>query len=185
MIRRARALTPDRDSLKPTTEVVAIERAPQSVLLLATWPNRFHDFSGRLIKHFGLAKLPDQSEIIDFGAGELMRLAAGRYLLLDADLGLEAPLGDSAAVVDLSDARRIFNLDGVGANDLLRRGVGIDLHLASFAVQSLRQTPIGQIDTLILRRAEENFDVLVSSSLVASFRNWLTHFGVHGVNRDT
>ena len=50
--------------------------------------------------------------------------------------------------------------------------------MASFPAGQLRQTPIGQIDTIILRRAETNFDILVSSSLVESFRHWLAHFEV-------
>jgi len=160
---------PDRDSLISADAVRVVERDPASLVQLATWPDRLADFS----TCFAASPLPGQGEILPYGEGELMRLAAGVYLLLDAD----APaLGESGGAIDLGNARRIFNISGEGASDLLRRGVGIDLHIAAFPIGTLRQTPVGHIDALILRRAENAFDVLISSSLRQSFRDWTAGF---------
>lgn len=59
---------------------------------------------------------------------------------------LEAALGEvHHLVVDVSDARAVFRLEGQGVREVLAKGAPVDLAPAAFPLDSIRRTRLGQV----------------------------------------
>ena len=142
----------------------------------------FHDVSPQAPTHALLIPKSPHLTMIqdakDSDAALLGWLAFGRFLWLsdaeeDATRLGEALDTNDAAVVDLGSARQGVRLSGAAAIDTLNKQVAIDFDLKAFPPGSLAQAVIDQVPVVILRRSEDSFDLLVSSSLADAFLCWL------------
>lgn len=109
-------------------------------------------------------------------------LGPGRWLAvaLEAEpaLGkrLEAAFADSAvAVFDVSHARTVIRVSGVGTRDLLAKSCRLDLHPRVFRAGACAQTNLGHF-TVLLHCVDDNptVDLYVARSYAVSFWEWLT-----------
>lgn len=148
-----------------------------SILQVAAWPDTgdrveaaLTDMLAVLAPRLGFALVRD--DIV------LASTAPGRYLIAaDADdlpQRFEAALPSAdAAVTDLSHGRTILRLEGPAAASVLAQCVAIDLHPAAFPDNRCAQTMIHHIDVLIIRRAEEAFDLWALRGFAEALAEWI------------
>ena len=87
---------------------------------------------------------------------------------------LQAQCGDTASVTDQTGSRIRFAVTGSRANELLSRGVAIDLHPTRFAVGAVAVTAIGHMGVCLVKvDAAPTYHLLVARSYADSFRHWL------------
>ncbi|HMR31242.1 MAG TPA: sarcosine oxidase subunit gamma family protein [Geminicoccaceae bacterium] len=151
-----------------------VERPVGSVVQIEAWPDTLAAASAVLDRQVGMAPPPGH------GAGPLLGLAPGRWLLVAEERGWAARLAGAfgqgqACVTDLSAARVALRLAGPGTLDLLRRHIGIDLHEQAFATGSCAQTQIHHMTVLLHRLGGEQFEIHVGRSFARSLRLWLAH----------
>jgi sarcosine oxidase subunit gamma len=81
---------------------------------------------------------------------------------------------DMAYVIELSDARTVFQLSADGAAEALSRIIPIDLHPRAFGAGSVAQTVAGHISVQLWRPGEEPlFRIACASSFGASLLHLL------------
>ncbi|SDU00908.1 sarcosine oxidase subunit gamma [Stappia sp. ES.058] len=171
-------LTPGETVGTDDPALILCELKLAAVLEIGAWPNRLEAVTDAL-STLSRADPPGRPGRFSQGDDALLGwLAFGRFLWLsDADedatrLG-EALDTNDAAVVDLGSARRGVRLSGEAAIATLNKEVAIDFDLKAFPPGSLAQAVIHQVPVIILRRSEDSFDLLVSSSLADAFLDWL------------
>ncbi|HKU93719.1 MAG TPA: hypothetical protein VJR58_00500 [Vineibacter sp.] len=81
--------------------------------------------------------------------------------------------------VDVSSARSIIRLDGVGIADLLATGCALDFDNDALAPGRFAQTRLGPFAVLLMapRDADGAVDILISRSYAKSLVAWLTDAG--------
>ena len=72
--------------------------------------------------------------------------------------------GEHHLVVDVSDARSVFTVQGVDAKEVLARVCPVDLHENSFAIGDFRRTRLAQIAAALWRH-DTGFDVICFRSV--------------------
>lgn len=150
-----------------------------AVLEIGSWPNRLETVAKRL-GELCEGEVPGRPGRFSAHAPALLGwLAFGRFLWLSAEAEDtqridEAFPEEDAAVVDLAPARHLLRISGADAPALLNKAVTIDFDPKAFDPGSLAQSVIHQVPVVILRRSVEDFDLLIPSSLIASFTGWLT-----------
>ncbi|WP_169391334.1 sarcosine oxidase subunit gamma [Stappia stellulata] len=149
-----------------------------AVLEIGAWPNRLEAVT-EILATLCQADPPGRPGRFSQGEAALLGwLAFGRFLWLaddesDATRLDEALDTNDAAVVDLGSARRGVRLSGPAAIATLNKEVAIDFDPKAFPPGSLAQAVIDQVPVIILRRSDDSFDLLVSTSLADSFLDWL------------
>jgi len=79
-----------------------------------------------------------------------------------------------AAITDQSDGWEGFGLAGPGAVAALARLVGIDLRAGAFGPGSVARTGLNHVPALILRTADEDFEIFVPRSMALTALEELT-----------
>lgn len=78
-------------------------------------------------------------------------------------------------VVDVSDARAVFRIQGAGAREVLAKGAPVDLAPAAFGVGDLRRTRLGQVAAAFWMPAPATFELMCFRSVAGFVRDWLEH----------
>ncbi len=124
--------------------------------------------------------LPAPNRWIGGPHGLLVSTGTGRWLVVgqgEAEPALvervEAALAERAAVVDLTQAREVFSLEGRDARSVLSKGCNADLRPASFGPGGAIVTAVAKIGVTIIAREGECFDIQVPSSYADFFGEWL------------
>ena len=76
-------------------------------------------------------------------------------------------------VVNVSDARAMFRLDGGGAREVLAKGAPVDLSRGVFGKEEIRRSRIGQVAAAFWTLDGENFEVVCFRSVGAFVFDWL------------
>lgn len=142
---------------------------------IQAWPGKRGELTTALAP-LGL-RLPE-GQTFDVGDGRLCgRIAPGRYLVLSedaiADVQAAVP-GAVGAVADLSHARAGVRIAGASVEALMAKAAAIDFSAAAFPPGRLAQTSVHHMGCLVLRRADDVFDLHVPTSFAVSFADWLT-----------
>lgn len=88
-----------------------------------------------------------------------------------------ATLSSGAVVCEIGHSRTVVRVTGACAQELLNRGLPVDLDALVFPVDAVAQSVIHQMPVLVHRAALADghcFDVYVTSDYAVSFWEWLT-----------
>jgi len=89
---------------------------------------------------------------------------------------VEAALGDRhALVVDVSDARALFRVEGPGAREVLAKGAPVDLSEAGFGHGDFRRTRLGQVACAFWMVRDDAFELVCFRSVAAHVGAWLVN----------
>ena len=95
---------------------------------------------------------------------------------LSADLN-ETLAGEHHSLVDVSAARAVVDLTGLGALELLSKGCGLDLHPRSWGPGDCAQTLLARVPVILQQRAEAT-RIFVRPSFGDYLVDWLLDAGV-------
>lgn len=120
--------------------------------------------------------LPDS--YTDCAPHGVCRLGPDEWLLISPASPADPP-PSTVIAVDVSSARAIVRLDGVGVTDLLAKGCALDFEGGALAPGRFAQTRLGPFAVLLVapRDTDGVVDVLVGSSYTRSLIAWLTDAG--------
>lgn len=76
-------------------------------------------------------------------------------------------------VVDVSDARALFRLEGRGAREVLAKGAPVDLAPQAFGPGDFRRTRLGQVAVAFWMPAAETFELMCFRSVADHVAAWL------------
>lgn len=103
-------------------------------------------------------------------------IAPGRFLVFSAgtleDVAAAIPAVIGAAT-DLSHARAGIRISGAHVEPLMAKAAAIDFSAAAFPPGRLAQTSIHHMGCLVLRRADDVFDLFVLTSFAVAFAEWV------------
>ncbi|MEO0679132.1 MAG: sarcosine oxidase subunit gamma family protein [Pseudomonadota bacterium] len=102
----------------------------------------------------------------------LLTAPAGEAATLAAALG-EALSGRPHLVVDVSDARALFRIEGPGAREVLAKGAPADLSRDAFGPGDFRRTRLGQIACAFWMPREDAFELVCFRSVADHAGLWL------------
>ena len=167
MSRSPEKLSPLHDLATPRTGeglVELSERLCDSLAQVQAWPDRVEEVR-EILSGFK-------------GGLSIMQTGPGRWLIEDADDGLEEKLRSQigsglGAVTGLTHARVVVSISGEKADWVLASGVALDFHPAAFPVGSTKVSHHHEIGLTIHRTGEQSFDLYVFTSLVRSFWQWI------------
>lgn len=116
--------------------------------------------------------VPVAGQILGGDGGAVIWMSPDEVLILvpygdveDVIAGLESALAKThALVVDVSDARAVFSVEGALAHEVLARVCPVDLHVDSFGVGQVRRTRLAQVAAAFWRH-EAGFDVIFFTSV--------------------
>lgn len=91
---------------------------------------------------------------------------------LEIDL-LGALGADPGQIVDLSANRTTFELTGIHAVSVLRKGCGLDLHPRFFAVGAAVSTEVGGVAVILWRTGERSYRLMPRASFSEFTVGWL------------
>jgi len=98
---------------------------------------------------------------------------------LVASLG-EALAGEHHMAVDVSDARAVIALSGVGVAEVLAKGAPVDLSAAAFPAGAARRTQIGGVAVGFWRKAEHEWEIVCLRSFARYLFDWLVESSKEG-----
>ncbi|WP_051630936.1 sarcosine oxidase subunit gamma [Afifella pfennigii] len=154
------------------------ELAPASIVQLQAFLEGAEAFGEALGETLGLA-MPENAYFAEGEAVTLVSLGVGRLLVLSGEAELAAKLRDvigaSGTVTDLSHARTLLSLEGAAAQEVLARGIAIDL--ARMPPGAATQTKMEHFDVTLLRRAGDCFELLFHRSFAEAAAEWLLDAG--------
>ncbi|WP_104668532.1 sarcosine oxidase subunit gamma [Ensifer adhaerens] len=115
-----------------------------------------------------------------------MRFAApGEWLVVSE---VEAPSGlvrrleelcdGGAYVVDQSDGRVVFRITGPNVRSILAKGIGLDLHPATFTLGGSANVLCGHVPVNLARTDEDTFELIVPRSYAESLFDDLMRMGL-------
>lgn len=167
--------------------VIVQERRGAGFALITARSGRRDDLAQAVQSAFGLDLPPVGKRI----TGERLALTGtgrDRWLaerLLPSPEGIERhladALGQTAAIVDQSDATIVLRVRGPRVRDVLATGLPVDLHPRAFAVGDAAQTLCAHIGVLVWRLADGDgdgadggavFELATPRSTIGSFRHW-------------
>jgi sarcosine oxidase, subunit gamma len=76
-------------------------------------------------------------------------------------------------LVDMSDARALFAIEGPGAREVLARGAPVDLAPQAFGPGDLRRTRLGQVAVAFWCAGPDSFRLVCFRSVADHVRTWL------------
>jgi len=141
---------------------------PGRVTAVAPWPGRDADTA---LAPLGL-RFPQPGAVI---AAQGARIAwAGRQLAFLIGAEPPAALVAVAALTDQTDGWVWVHLSGADAVAVLARLTPLDLRPSAFAVGTSARTLINHMQALILRGAEDGFEIAVFASMAGTLHHELT-----------
>jgi len=84
-----------------------------------------------------------------------------------------ALVGEHALVVDVSDARARFRIEGGGAREVLAKGAPVDLAPGVFGPGEIRRTRLGQVAAAFWMSGAAAFDLVCFRSVADYVEAWL------------
>lgn len=119
------------------------------------------------------ATVMEKLTIAAVGPEEFWCLAPGQEAEAFCDQVVKA-VGQTGAVFQQSDARRVLTLSGAAAESVLNSGCAVDFDASAFPVPGGCLTVIEMIPVLIVKRdTVPTFDIAVPNSYAESFLDWL------------
>ena len=109
----------------------------------------------------------------------VLRLGPSEWLVLVASsegaraLLQEAIAGEHGSVIDVSGQRTAITVRGRDASRILAHGCSLDLDERAFPTDTCAQTLMEGVGVIIVRRAVDDFLLLVRSSFAEHFAAWL------------
>ena len=85
----------------------------------------------------------------------------------------KAMAGAHVLAVNVSDARAVFNLEGVGIRDVLAKGSPANMSASAFANDDLRRTRLGQLPVAFWLGSDTTATVVCFRSVGEHVFNWL------------
>jgi len=82
--------------------------------------------------------------------------------------------GEHHMVVNVSDARAVFLIEGKGAREVLAKGAPVDLSPDAFGIGDIRRSRIGQLAAAFWMTEDETFEVVCFRSVGAFMFDWLS-----------
>lgn len=94
---------------------------------------------------------------------------------------LEAALeGTHHLVVNVSDARAVFAIEGAGAREVLAKGAPVDLSPGAFGPGEIRRTRLGQVAAAFWMTGEDSFELVCFRSVAGFVFDWLATAAMPG-----
>ena len=88
--------------------------------------------------------------------------------------------GEHHMVVNVSDARAVFLIEGQGAREVLAKGAPVDLSSEAFGAGDLRRSRIGQLAAAFWMIEDEVFELVCFRSVGAFMFDWLSNAAKEG-----
>jgi len=163
--------------------IALTERRGVAVVQVAAWDGDAEALRHRLAGALAMDVPGEPNRAVRQGAKTVIWGGPARWLVLRAgthgwDLAarLRRDLGEAnAAVVDVSQGRRIVRIEGPDTRRLLAKGCAVDLDPAATPAGHAVLAPIGHVaSTIHLVDDTPTADVMVARSMVVSFWEWLT-----------
>jgi len=132
--------------------------------------------------------LPEQRRVNHGPMGGVAWMASDELLLLveyaQAD-AIVAQIGEAMGdvhhlAVNVSDARVMFKVDGVGAREVLAKGAPVDLSRGVFFKREIRRSRIGQLAAAFWMVEDDCFEVVCFRSVGAFMFDWLSNAAREG-----
>jgi methylglutamate dehydrogenase subunit D len=182
MADRQSALAHLRHESAGESHAMLAERRPGSLAMVTAWPETVSKVEAALSELLGV-KAPAAGNAALSEATTVAAIGAGRFFIATEATDLaqrleSALLSADAAITDLAHGRTILRLEGEAAAEILSRCVAIDLDLGVFPVGRAAQTMIHHVDVLIVRRAEQSFDLWVLRSFAEALAEWVLDAGL-------
>jgi sarcosine oxidase subunit gamma len=163
------------------------EREGLSIASLSVRRGQRAALRDRVAAHLGIA-LPEDARRVTAGPIAAAGTGPGTWLLTREQGGnpfigtLQSVLGNTASVVDQSDAYAVLRLSGPGLRETLSKLVPLDLHARAFRVGDVAATLAAQIGALLWRLEDDadgqpTFELGVARSMAASFWHALCAHG--------
>ncbi|WP_270729842.1 sarcosine oxidase subunit gamma [Shimia sp. Alg240-R146] len=119
------------------------------------------------------ADVPAQRKVAVGGKGKVAWMSPDELLVvvdyatvLDTVATLNAALsGGHALVANVSDARAVFEIRGVGCRDVLAKLAPVDLSHSRFAADEIRRTRIAQVPAAFWQTESDAFEVICFRSV--------------------
>ncbi|MCK4861928.1 MAG: sarcosine oxidase subunit gamma [Rhodobacteraceae bacterium] len=92
----------------------------------------------------------------------------------------KALAGEHHMVVNVSDARAVFLIEGQGAREVLAKGAPVDLSPEAFGAGDLRRSRIGQLAAAFWMTEDESFELVCFRSVGAFMFDWLSNAAREG-----
>jgi sarcosine oxidase subunit gamma len=83
-------------------------------------------------------------------------------------------------VVNVSDARAVFLIEGKGAREVLAKGAPVDLSTEAFGAGDFRRSRIGQLAAAFWTTDGESFELVCFRSVGAFMFDWLSNAAKEG-----
>ncbi|MCF1505752.1 hypothetical protein L0F51_18510 [Afifella sp. H1R] len=165
---------------KPATSaaLTLTEFRPAVIVQMQAWLSTAIDFANALSEVTELP-MPDNGTFVDNAHGMLVSLGVGRLMLLSDTDGiadqLKKAIGRSGTLTDLSHGFSIVRLAGAPAASLLAHGIALDFD--TLPPGGAAQTKMAAFDVLVLRQADDCFDIAVARSYGEAMVEWLVDAG--------
>lgn len=125
--------------------------------------------------------VPPVRRIVTEGETAVARMAPDELLLFGPVAGVPArvaALGAALAgthhlVIDVSDARVLFRLEGAGAREVLAKGAPVDLAASRFGLGDFRRTRFGQVAVAFWMPTPDVFELMCFRSVAGHVAAWL------------
>jgi len=155
------------------------ELRPASIVMLQAFLDGAMEFGEALGEALSL-DIPENAYFAEGENATLVSLGAGRLLALAGTENLAARLGEkigtSGTVVDLSHARTLLRLEGAPVEEVLNRGIAMDLH--RMPPGAATQTKMEHFDVTLMRRSPECFEILAFRSFGEAAAEWILDAGM-------
>ena len=128
----------------------------------------------------GGVPVPAPLALAEGEAGSVLWMSPDELLILTGDVaGCSARLaavlhGHHAMVLDVSDARLVFDLTGDAVAEVLAKGAPCDLSPAAFPPGTVRRTHLGGLAVAIWRLTETHWQITCFRSFAHHLHAWLT-----------
>ncbi|MBL4808343.1 MAG: sarcosine oxidase subunit gamma [Rhodobacteraceae bacterium] len=95
---------------------------------------------------------------------------------VDLALKIDASISGHSMSTDVTYARAVFTLEGVGSREVLAKGAPVDLSVGSFAIGDFRRTRVGQLAAAFWMVAEkpDTFGLICQASVCDFMFDWLS-----------
>lgn len=164
-------LVPGTFGAKGMDSVMLGTRPIITLTQIAGWRN-FEEAAKPVLRATGLSGVGTHRLAQASGEVTAWRVAPDRMLLEGAE-DLSTYASDDLAVLDLSHARTVITLSGIGSRDLLSNVVALDMRPTAFPKGHFLQTSIHHVAALIHCTDEQSFDMLVPGTWVESVWDFL------------
>ncbi len=141
------------------------ERRPESIWLIAAWPDRLEAAGTAAARAAGVERAPGPGASAAGEGGTLMRVEPLKWLLVsEREIPRPEVPADDGSVLELGHARAVIRVAGPRAGDLMARMVPLDLRPAHFPEGSVASSVLHHQGVTILAR-DGGYEVLALRSL--------------------